>query len=219
MTGSGSRNASLAKEVLIRPLRSDDSVEVSDLLTIYEEAIPPTERKRPEAVRRMLDSPDYRVLGAFSKQQLVGFLVAYAFQLHQQSLLEYMAVKQGWQGQGIGGRLLGELLATKGMSYPLLLEVDSDHFSSADRELRTARKRFYRRLGCREVAGLIYQLPLPGNPPPMDLLVYWPDREWVKRATIKQWLTAIYTEVYSQSESDPRIPSMLGGLPDLVSLI
>jgi GNAT superfamily N-acetyltransferase len=189
------------------------------VLKVYEEAIPPSERKSADAVTCMLERPDYRVLGAFSDRRLVGFSIVYDFRELPLRLLEYMAVSSGWRGRGIGRRLFQELIPATKYADPMLLEVDSDRVASADHELRAARKRFYKRMGCRELAGLTYQLPLPGKPPPMDILVLWPSQRRVKRATIKEWVTALYVEVYAQSESDPRIPAMLASLPAQVPLV
>jgi GNAT superfamily N-acetyltransferase len=206
-------------EVVLRPVSSGASLETSELLKIYEDVIPASERKSSDSVMRMLDRANYLVLGAFAGSRLVGFLVAHAFQQQPLYLLEYMAVSKDAQGHGIGSRLFSELVAVTTKSSPLLLEVDSDRFSSSHQQQRIARKRFYRRLGCREVAGLTYELPLLGDPPPMDLLVHWPGQQTVPRTMIEQWITALYVEVYGQSDLDPRISTMVDGLPDQVCLV
>ncbi len=102
-----------------------------------------------------------------------------------------------------------------------MLEGDSDREASADRELRTRRQRFYRRLGCMRVSGLHYILPLPGQgaAPEMDLMLYSaePLRDLPKRE-LERWLRTIYRDVYRCSFDDPRIVQMLHDVSDPVRL-
>jgi hypothetical protein len=99
----------------------------------------------------------------------------------------------------------------------LLLEVDSDREPAADRELRTRRKAFYRRLGCKVLEGLEYVLPLPGQGrvPAMDLLVDSGGEpiDSVPKPLVTTWLREIYTQVYSCPVDDPRLLGMIASLP------
>ena len=79
-------------------------------------------------------------------------------------LLEYLAVAANAQGGGTGSALFTASLAASGMDPGtlLLIEVDSeaDTVDAGERAVRLKRKQFYRRLGCLEVAGFDYILPL-----------------------------------------------------------
>jgi hypothetical protein len=84
-----------------------------------------------------------------------------------------------------------------------------------DLPLRIRRKTFYRRLGCRQLEGLGYILPLPGegDPPLMDLLIYRdPAPDVIATDAVRRWLEAIYAEVYDRNSDDPRVDSMLSSL-------
>jgi predicted N-acetyltransferase YhbS len=134
-------------------------------------------------------------------------------------LLEYMAVRIGCRGQGVGTELFNKGLDALKDDSILLLEVDSDRFSSNDHHQRVDRKRFYRRLGCLEVGGLTYVMPLAAAAPPMNLLARGVSSGTVDRDTLTEWLTTVYVEVYGLSASDPRIGAMTSSLPRQVPLI
>ena len=126
------------------------------------------------------------------------------------ALLEYLAVAEGVRGGGVGGRLVYRALRDAGR--PVLVEVKADD-ADADR-----RRAFYRRNGCRQVAGLRYELPLSGAPP-MDLLVgNVTGLETVARGDLAHWLGTVYADVYGQRRDDPRVATMVAGLPDPVTL-
>ena len=206
-------------DILIRPPDPADPRHISDLLAIYEEAIPASERKSRAQVAAMLHNPDYRFLGAFLARRLIGFAIVYRFRGEPLSLLEYTAVDPAHRSKGIGGRLLQAALGTPEGATPLLLEVESDLEPSEDHAQRAMRKAFYRRFGCREVAGLTYILPIGDDPPAMNLLVHDARRNDLDSATILRWLTLLYVEVYGCPASDARIALMAARLPEKVALI
>jgi GNAT superfamily N-acetyltransferase len=179
-------------------------------MAIYEEAIPKSERKSAAQVAAMLRSPDYRCLGAFLAGRLIGFALAYRFRGERLALLEYMAVDPSHRSEGVGGQLFQAVLALFDAATPLLLEVESDREPSEDQAQRAQRKRFYARLGCREIEGLTYVLPIGEHPPAMSLLVH--GAAALDRATVSRWLILLYVEVYGCAESDPRIARMAASL-------
>ncbi|HEX5183479.1 MAG TPA: GNAT family N-acetyltransferase [Allosphingosinicella sp.] len=204
-------------DALIRP--PVDPGEFRDLIAIYEEAIPASERKSRAQVELMRRDPGYCFLGAFLDGRLIGFAIVYRFRGERLSLLEYMAVDSQHRNEGIGGRLFHAALAVAAAATPMLLEVESERAPSKDHTQRVKRKRFYRRLGCREIAGLGYVQPMGDGPPPMNLLLHDPGRQSLDHATVLQWLISLYVEVYGRPASDPRIAHMAGGLPEEIALI
>lgn len=202
-------------------LRAGSSDDFDALLAIYAEALPLRERKTSRALRAMCDADDYRVVVAKAGGAIVGFFVLFVGR--DMALLEYMAVAKAKRGRGYGASLYRHARREAGSSVPLLLEVDSDREAAADRELRTRRKSFYRRLGCKVIEGLEYVLPLPGEgkAPAMDLLVDngAEPTESVAKPLVAQWLREIYTRVYSCTADDPRLLKMLASLPANARLI
>jgi hypothetical protein len=199
-------------------LRGDQPAELARLLEIYREAIPPSERKPDAVVAAMTKDPAYRVQLAFAGGQAIGFSIAYRCMADSIDLLEYMGVTSRLRSRGIGTGLFRRTAGDLDAARTLLLEVDSDRVLAPDAEQRRRRKIFYRRLGCKDVHGLHYIMPLGVDPPAMDLMAYPANDSTVDKALLKRWLGCIYAEVYGLDPADARIDEMLNGLPERVAL-
>jgi GNAT superfamily N-acetyltransferase len=171
--------------------------------------------------------PGYRLIVATYEQIVLGFAAVFAPPDEHFALLEYLAVDESARGRGIGAGLFRatvDALHGEGRARMLLVEVEADVAAGddAEREARRRRLAFYRRLGCRRIADLDYQLPLrtAGIPPAMHLLVHRPpDDAPVPRADLARALRTVYADVYDQSPDDPRIAQMLARVADPVSLV
>jgi GNAT superfamily N-acetyltransferase len=209
--------------VTLEQLKSADGEPFRQLFAIYAASISPREQKPEDWLRAMVAAPKYRVWIAQDAGRVLGFSILFVPPGEGFALLEYMAVAPEKRGHGFGGtlfrRTVEHAVTPDGTGLPVLLEVDSDREASSDRAVRTRRIRFYRRLGCVKIAGLLYLMPLRGvGPvPEMDLLVYRvvPPAP-LARGHLQRWLQAIYRDVYHASPDDPRIAQMLQPLPDPV---
>ena len=163
----------------------------------------------------MPGDPRYRFRVAEADGVVAGFAIAFAA-LEDLWLLEYMAVSPERRNGGLGARLFAAVRPERGV---LLVETESEREACPERELRVRRKTFYRRLGCREVEGLDYLLPLPGDgPPPLIDILALGAGEAVALGTLRAWLTAVYVGAYDCTSDDARIGRMLAPLPDPVRL-
>lgn len=189
--------------------------EMNGLLAIYEQAIPAGERKPEAAVRAMARSPDHVVEVATDASGVAGFSLLYVGR--GLSLLEYLAVDPERRGSGVGAALFRR---AANVASPILLEVESDREDTPDQALRSRRIAFYRRLGCRRIDGVSFDLPLPsvGPAPLLDILVARYDGAAVSRSLVRRWLTEMYVGVYGRSPDDPRIIAMVTAAPDPVLL-
>lgn len=208
----------------VQQLTSCDGPTFRELYEIYAVSIAARERKPEAWICEMVRAPEYRFWVMQHGGHIEGFSILFAPPAERFALLEYMAVAPVRRNHGVGGQLFKQTMARapqQGRSLPILLEVDSDREASADREMRTRRQQFYRRLGCVRIAGLHYILPLPGvGPvPEMDLMVYSaaPPRQLAK-TELERWLQTIYRDVYRCSPDDPRIAQMLHDVADPVRL-
>ena len=132
-------------------------------------------------------------------------------------LFEYVAVDDEMRGRGVGANLFLASRMVAGQERVALIEVDADLGAPE----QAKRLNFYRRLGCRLVRGLEYQLPLDafGKPPPMWLLVMAQQETMgVSVFALEDWLRRIYAEVYGKGLDDPRLAQMIDPLPDVVEL-
>ncbi len=189
---------------------------------IYAQSLPKREQKTRAEIEALVARPDYMILAVWQDNSVVSFAIAQVSVAAPIALLEYMATAPANRSAGLGSHVFGEVARCVG-ERTIVVEVDSERESDArDVAIRARRKSFYRRLGCRQLVGLAYILPLPGkgDPPLMDLLVYHnPIPSAVSRDEVRRWLTAIYVEVYGQSDSDPRIAAMLTPLQEAAILI
>jgi ribosomal protein S18 acetylase RimI-like enzyme len=210
-------------ELVIGRLEPPMTAQFEQMVRIYTEALPESERKGVPELRAMLERPAYEFLIASRGEAVVGFSIVVDLTRPDACLLEYMAVMSDKRGLGIGRTLFLRAAGRKpAANRCMLLEVDSDKEADVGRKTRTRRKEFYRRLGCLEVKGLSYRMPLvtSATPPAMDLLVYQkePPTE-IEKALLREWLECIYVQAYGKAADDTRIDEMLAPLPNTVELV
>ena len=206
----------------VHRVRSAGEPAFDGLSRVYTQALPASERKSMDALRAMIERPEYLFLVVEQADAVVGFAIAIALAGCDAALLEYMAVDEKQRGRGIG-RLLFRAITGWPEAHDrfLLMEVDSGRVVCEDALDRARRKSFYRRLGCREIDGLGYVMPRVSaeEPPQMEMLVYRRDLpERVEKTRVRGWLDACYAQVYGQAVPDERIDAMLAELPDAVRL-
>ncbi len=215
----------MGEAVELEQLTSSEGETFRQLYAIYAASIAAREQKRECWIAAMIDAPEYRVWVAKAGGLVRGFSILFVPAAGEFALLEYMAVAPDQRNHGLGAELfrrtMEQAVPPGERPLPVLLEVDSDREASSDRALRTRRERFYRRLGCLQIAGLRYLMPLAGegSPPEMDLLVYTAEPLGrLARSEVRRWLETIYRDVYHCSPDDPRLAQMVAGLPDPVLL-
>ncbi|MBS0297762.1 MAG: GNAT family N-acetyltransferase [Proteobacteria bacterium] len=189
------------------------------LIALYEGAFLPSERKPSAVIRAMASNGAYRVRIARVDGAFAGFAILFRFPGGGLALLEYMAVEPGHRARGVGQALFHDATGAVAADETLIVEVEADTQPCPEQAERIRRKGFYRRLGCLEVEGLGYRVPLPGDPPPMNLLVRRPARGALDRATLSDWLARLYRDGYHTPADDPRLVAMLAALPEHTRLV
>lgn len=184
--------------------------EFGPLLSLYERAIPASERRSRKAIEQLARSPAHRISALQRGHEILGFSVLYLGR--QVGLLEYLAVDERFRGAGLGARLYENARRHLG-ERPMIVEVEAVSDGGADLEDRRRRAAFYQRLGCRRIEGLGYILPLiaEGTPPPLDLLIDGHEGAAVTSAEVRAWLQDIYVGAYNCNLNDPRLDLMLKG--------
>jgi GNAT superfamily N-acetyltransferase len=194
-------------------------------MAIYEAEIPKAEQKTRAQILASLAHPDVRFWAFVRGGEAIGVSIVYAPRREGVLLLEYLAVAAKAQGGGIGSALFTASFEASRIDpgTMLLIEVDSEEgdVDAAERAVRLKRKQFYRRLGCREVAGFDYILPLDnyGPAPKMNLLVLGAEEDRLETARLKQAVRAIYQNVYACAPDDPRLAAMFAGLEGSLQLV
>lgn len=194
-------------------------------LAIYEAVIPKAEQKTRAQILASLAHADVRFWAYERGGEVIGLSFLYAPQQEAVMLLEYLAVAPHAQGGGVGSALVTASFDASRHSpgAVLLIEVDSeaDTVDAAERAVRLKRKQFYRRLGCREVQGFDYILPLEnyGPAPKMNLLVLGAEGDWFETARLRRALAGIYRNVYACAPDDPRLGAMFARQDPVLRLV
>lgn len=214
-----------ASGIHIAPLARDDAAGFARVHALCAAVIERSEQKTAAELRATFERDDYVFLAARRTGDLLGFASVFLPEGQDFWLLEYLAVAEAAQGEGCGAALFAAAVAHAGPGRIGLLEVDALPPPAADAMLRGKvgrRLAFYGRLGCRQIAGVDYLLPLQtyGAPPPMILLAHAPpSAESVKRHALLDWLRTIYVQVYAQDPGDSRIARMADKLPAELELL
>jgi GNAT superfamily N-acetyltransferase len=209
----------------VERLRACDGPTFREFYDIYVSSIADREQKPETWICEMVRAPEYHVWVMKDGGHVRGFSILFLPPGETFALLEYMAVAPERRNHGLGGELFRQSMdrvgTAAGRSVPVVLEIDSDREACGDEPVRRRRKQFYRRLGCLQLAGLHYLLPLSGHGPvpEMDLMVYSADPlRQLPKVELERWLRTIYRDVYHCPADDPRIARMLHDVPDPVSL-
>ncbi|HAY05514.1 MAG TPA: GNAT family N-acetyltransferase [Hyphomonas sp.] len=192
---------------------------------IYETAIPRGEQKTRAQIVAGLKHPGFRYWAFEYEGEIAGIAILYASEAQQALLLEYLAVSPKLQGKGLGSQLFRAAFEASRTDprMLLLIEVDSekDKVSEKEKRIRLSRKQFYRRLGCLELDGFDYILPLEnyGPPPRMSLLVLGAKGSSIETARLRRAVQDVYVNVYKCDPSDPRLDRMFEGHRRSIQLV
>ena len=203
--------------VALHLLRTEQDPHFEAVADLYRTAFPASERKPVAFLAAAIRRNDYALYAAMTQAAPIGLAITYRGQGGDFILLEYMAIAPCERGKGLGGQVF-RALAEQCMP-PMLLEVESERPDMPGAEERRRRLDFYRRLGCRRIAGLDYRMPRLGGaapPPPMVLMLHGARAPSATR--LRRWLIEIYRNVYDRPAEDSRLVKMLGQINAEVQL-
>jgi GNAT superfamily N-acetyltransferase len=86
----------------VHRVRSAGEPAFDGLLRVYSASLPASERKSIDALRQMIERPEYLFLAVEDADVVVGFAIAIALAGCDAALLEYIAVDAARRGKGIG---------------------------------------------------------------------------------------------------------------------
>ncbi len=206
-------------EIRIQKIAPDNAALIDAAFALYRDSIETSEQRPEQVFRTLIQRPDYIFLCAMLDDELIGVAVSWVPAAADFWLFEYAAVSERLRGNKIGANLFFATRLMAGQERIALVEVDA----FTGEEIQARRLAFYRRLGCRRLAGLDYILPLDafGTPPPMWLLALSQEETLasVSVQEVEDWLRRIYSEAYLKPLDDPRLAKMIDPLPDDVELI
>lgn len=198
------------------------SPELRDVLDIYHEAFPNSERQPTDEIKRRIVDGRYGLLVAKTDNVVVAFALYYVFERLSFGLFDYMAVRKEYRNLEIGSRLFLRTYEHFGGRNPssklMLFEIENPAYgSTSERSLRLRRLRWFERLGAKRIANFEYLMPpMSGDRPTEMLLMVYSrdDQQGMNSDTLRQMVKAIYDEVYGREADDPYLRRMLQGLAD-----
>lgn len=140
-----------------------------DFESVYElmsRSFPPEEHRGFRQQKALLDREDYYIHIYEEQGRLAAFCAVYS--LPELSFIEHIAVNEAFQGQGMGSKIMREVMAIS--EKPIILEVEPP----AGSETAARRVRFYEKLGFHLHAYPYEQPPLRvgAAPLPLQLMSY-----------------------------------------------
>lgn len=201
---------------------------------IYDEQFPPAEAESPASLQASLNEGNARLFSVYDKA--TNELLAFSFLERYPSadpgqpgflLHAYLAVKPGLEGNGIGSRLVRDMVSAikqdpqviEGKYGALITETDALELA-VDNSQVALRDRFYNRLDMPATDGIKYELPYfqpesqdayvpqsrlvemnDGKTMPADLRIVPLNGEPVTGSRLRNWIERLWTEGY---EVDPR---------------
>jgi GNAT superfamily N-acetyltransferase len=208
----------------ISELPREDAAGFAQVVAIYREAIEPSEQKPMAELAANLRDARYEFLVSRSDGGIDAFASLFFPASSTFFLLEYMAVDRRVRSRGNGERMFRAAMAlgrTRAPGQACVIEVDQPGGEVKFGNDPGRRITFYRRMGCRVIAGLDYILPLDamGTPPPMMLLVHGMESETaISSRRVRDWLAVMYCDVYRCALDDPRIETMTSRLSGRLAL-
>lgn len=154
---------------------------------IMEENFPPDERRTYEGQRSLLDNKNYRIYILENCNEIIAFFAVWM--LDGFVFGEHLAVSDRYKNNGLGSRLLKDVVAS--LDVPFVLEIELENSS----DIAKRRAGFYRRQGFK-INGFEYAQPSYGEGKsaiPMHLVSY-PDG--LTEEEFKKYKKIIYREIY-----------------------
>ena len=122
----------------LRQIKKPNSTAFKSLWKVYKKSFPANEQRPLWQQVQLISNPNYQLFGALQKKQLIGLMGVWG--LSDFLFIEHMAIVPRKRNQGLGSRMLKQLLAKK--VSKAILEVDPPGTSGSDRRIR-----FYEKAG------------------------------------------------------------------------
>jgi GNAT superfamily N-acetyltransferase len=202
----------------IRDVTDLHSIAGQQVVAIYEQSFPESERDPVENIAASLSTPaigpEVTHLRALVENNIVaGFTYFSSYQEHYLGFLKFIAIREDIRGKGYGSILLQDAIkqlradGVRATGWPylgLILEVERPETADnkQDRQLRERRIQFYQRNGAALIEGIDYIAPpvADGQPSiPFHLMVMravpkYGMQRWLRQRAVKALLVEGYGE-------------------------
>lgn len=165
----------MSSQFLFRAVTGLDDPTADEILAIYTEAFPSDQRMSRGRLASLLAQGTLHLTTVSAGGRTMGFAAWLRPPGHAFAWLEYLAVRRGRRGGGIGSSLFTRTMrAAAPDAAGVLIEVEPPELTNDRREriIRRRRIEFYEHLGCRRLVGYSYKMWSPDGGVPMLLLLY-----------------------------------------------
>jgi GNAT superfamily N-acetyltransferase len=209
--------------IQIRSHHDPSSQLTKQIQRIYLNSFPPEEREDfSEHLRGILEG---RVILFVAENEgcLVGFATVSQLTCQPIWFLEYIAVSQELQGQGLGSLLFRhvvEEMRSRGDVSGLLFEVEpAEHEVEEERRMRERRIAFYRKNGADVLPGCeAYRMPNLAGEGSIPMLLMWLpagiDPGDTPPPRMESLVGCIFADIYARNASDPLLLEILQRMTD-----
>lgn len=192
-----------------------------EVLSIYQDMFPASERQPLDVVKERIDSGKTVLLIAELNDHVVGFAVLWNFDRSDFALLDYLAVDEKWRNLKIGSAIMAvikQMASDWGKDLILEIERPGEGCNQLEREKRL---RFYLQNGSSILKDVLYLLPaLDGTVPTAMLLLATPvaEKEFYSGEEITALIREMYAQVYRKETDDGDLQSFIYLIPEQVEL-
>jgi ribosomal protein S18 acetylase RimI-like enzyme len=165
-----------------------EAKDFDEVYAIMEQSFPTDERRPYEEQRQLLCREEYRILVSRDGGGKISSFIA-AWELDGLLFIEHFATAPEYRGQGVGGRLLDEVVSHS--SNPVCLEVEPPL-----EEIQSRRVEFYRRHGFFLNEYPYIQPPISRGRVPVPLMIMTTDGE-IPADEFESVRSQLYRKVYN----------------------
>ena len=198
----------------ILKLTDFNTAEFDYSLEIYKSSFPSNETRPTHNIVDLLTyDKNYQLFVCLKDDLVVGISLMYVFRSLGFGLLDYMAVKPDYQGQGLGREIFEGTFERFASDIPngtgLVMEIQREDIPNLqEREIneRKNRIRFYMKMGVKILEGVNYFLPPIQHgikPEAMYLMIrLHSERQYLPKESVFQYIRAIYSTIYQYHAND-----------------
>ncbi|MCZ4693394.1 GNAT family N-acetyltransferase [Ancylomarina euxinus] len=207
--------------MIYKILSESNDPDFNEALSIYHEAFPPEEQQSTESLLGRIVSPQGQFIVAKENGNVLAMAILWNLSNSTFTLLEYFAVRQSYQGSGLGTNFLKHLVEIVGVQKQALVAELENPLLGSNTTQRQQRMKFYIRNKFKQIQGLKSYVPSLNGTETTEviLMVNTPQKiESYKHQEITQMILSIFTELYRVPESDLLLQQILSEIPEQCSI-
>lgn len=192
-------------------------------MEIYADAFPANTRFEVDLLRERIDKRLSCLYLGYLEDEEVLMALLWPLKNTEFILLDYIATKKKYRGQGIGTAFMNQInQMLRERNKFMLIEVANPEYGS-NREQKHRRVAFYQQVGAKVMQGVRYVVPpLDGSSMITEmLLMVFPEYkdDTIAAKIVKEAIVQIYRELYHRDRDDPVLNDFIHDIQDPIFLV